>query len=317
MGWSDGYKYQRVGIQKYFDRFIEFKISKQDISDSDFKKVLTSINTVNYDKLDPQIEILTKYPSNSIFTLLVHFKDQLSEIGKINVSIMLSTIEYFFRDTSVESRFFHRPTVLALELLSKVPKDDRISTARFIFDNCERINHVSFLIFRFREGFGKEKENKFEPEDQLLDLVKDFITKVQSNPIIALFDRVDDEKNDILFGQIEEFGSLEKLKSDLIEFINLDSGNILLVMKSLISMTYYNFSSVGEYGDEISYNRFKAIEYYVPRDTIESKCNEIYPDLKSNLPEGFLRGKEIETDKKIVIQFFRYLITEEDKEKEK
>ena len=314
---QDLFKYQRVGIQKYFDRFIEFKLSKQDISDSDFKKVLTSINTVNYDKLDPQIEILTKYPSNSIFTLLVHFKDQLSEVGKINVSIILSTMEYFFRDTSFESRFFHRPTVLALELLSKIPQDDRISTAKFIFDNCERINHVSFLIFRFREGFGKEKENKFEPEDQLLDLVKDFITKVQSNPISALFDRVDDEKNDILFGQIEEFGSLEQLKSDLIEFIDLDTRNILLVMKSLISMTYYNFSSIGEYGDEISYDRFKAIEYYVPRDTIESKCNEIYPDLKSNLPEGFLRGQEIETDKKIVIQYFRYLITEQDKEKEK
>lgn len=314
---QDLFKYQRVGIQKYFDRFIEFKISKQDISDSDFKKVLTSINTENYDKLDPQIEILTKYPSNSIFTLLVHFKDQLSAVGKINVSIMLSTMEYFFRDKSVESRFFHRPTVLALELLSKVPQDDRISNAKYIFDNCERINHVSFLIFRFREGFGKEKENKFEPEDQLLGLVKDFIIKVQSNPISALFERVDDEKNDILFGQIEEFGSLKQLKSDLREFIDLDTGNILLVMKSLIPMTYYNFSSVGEYGDEISYDRFKAIEYYVPRDTIESKCNEMYPNLKSNLPEGFLRGKEIETDKKIVIQFFRYLITEEDKEKEK
>ena len=314
---QDLFKYQRVGIQKYFDRFVEFKISKQDISDSDFKEILTSVNTENYENLDSHIDILKKYPSSSIFTLLVHFKDQLSTIGNINVSIMLCTLEYFFKDTSVESRFFHRPTVLTLEILSKVPQLDRIATAKFIFENCERLNHVSFLAFRFRNGFGKEQENKFEPEDQLLELVKNFITNVQSNTIATLFDRVDDEKNDILFGQIEEFGKLEQLKSDLLEFINLDARNILLVMKSLISMSYYNFSSVGEYGDEISFDRFKAIEYYVPRETIESKCSEIYPGLNSNLPEGFLRGQEIETDKKIVIQYFRYLITEENKEKEK
>jgi len=308
---EDLFKYQRVGIQKYFDRFIEFKISKLDISDTEFKSILESINTKEYSLVLPDLKRLAEFPKQSIFTLFIHFKEQLTELGKINASIMLCTIEHYFKDTTIEGRMFHRPTRLSLELLEKIPTDKKVATLKFIFENCERINHAAFLILDCQRGYGKENEFKFEPESEVEAIAKDFISKVQSLPLENLFENVDDEKNDIMFNFIEKYGDINKLKTSLVSFIKLKGENGLLVMKSLIQMTYYNFSQVGEYGDDIGHDRFKAIEYYVPRELLQNMAYEIFPELKDSLLEGFLRRQEISMDKSIIIQYLRFIASEE------
>jgi predicted KAP-like P-loop ATPase len=308
---EDLFKYQRVGVQKYFDRFIEFKISKLDISDTEFKGILEIINTKEYSLALPEIKRLTEFPKQAIFSLFIHFKEQLTDLGKINVSIVLCTMEHYFKDTTIEGRMFHRPTRLSLQLLEKIPTDKKVATLKFIFEKCERINHVAFLILDCQRGYGKEKEFKFEPENEIENVAKDFITKVQSLPIENLFENVDDEKNDLMFNFIEKYGDINKLKAGLVDFIKLKAENGLLVMKSLIQMSYYNFSQVGEYGDEIGHDRFKAIEYYVPREVLQSISYELFPDLEDNIPENYLRGQKMSKDKLIIVQYLRFIENDE------
>jgi predicted KAP-like P-loop ATPase len=308
---EDLFKYQRVGVQKYFDRFIEFKISKQDISDTEFKSILETINTKEYSLAEADIKRLSEFPKQAIFTLFVYFKEQLTELGKINVAKMLCTMEHYFRDTTIEGRMFHRPTRLSLELIEKIEIPTKVATLKFIIENCESINHTAFLILECQRGYGKEQEFKFEPESEVEVLAKNFILKVQSLPIEKLFENVDDEKNDLMFSFIEKYGDGSKLKSSLEEFIKANAENGLLVMKSLIQMTYYNFSQIGEYGDEIDYGRFKAIEYYIRRELLQNISYQLYPDLQNGKLVGFLHGQKIDKDKKIIIQYLKFIANEE------
>ena len=294
---EDLFKYQRVGVQKYFERFIEFKISKLDISDTEFKNILEIINTKSYSEILPATKRLLEFPKKAIFTLFLHFKEQLTEIGRINISIMLCTMEHFFKDTTIEGLISYKPSILSLELLQKVDNVKRVETLKFIIEKCERINHAAFLILDCQ----REKEFKFEPESELELIAKNFIQQVQKLPTERLFENVDDEKNYIMLNFIEKYGDINKLKTELLAFINQQRGNTLLIMKSLIHMTYYNLSPVGEYGHDIGYDSFKTIEHYVSREVLQEKAYILFPDLKEKLPEGLLRGEEIGTDKKIII----------------
>lgn len=301
---EDLFKYQRVGIQKYFDRLIEFKISKLDISDAEFKSILDIINTKSYSEVLPNTKRLLEFPKSVIFDLFVHFKEQLTELGRINVSIILCTIKYFFKDTTIGARTFHQPTKLSFELLQKFDNAKKVVILKFIIVKCERINHAAFLISDCQREFKNELKNE-------LDLIAtDFIQQVQKLPTKNLFENVDDEKNDIILNFIEKYGDINKLKNDLLAFINQQTENTLLIMKSLIHMTYYNLSPVGEYDHEISYDSFKAIEYYVPREVLQENAYKLFPELKEKLPEGRLRGQEIDTNKKIITQYLRFLESE-------
>jgi hypothetical protein len=197
-----------------------------------------------------------------------------------------------------------------LELLQKISLDKKVKTLKYIFENCEKINHTAFLLSEFQNGYGKDKQLMFEPQDELEIVAKDFIIKVQSLPTEELFENVDDDKNDLMFSFIETYGSLNKLKNDLADFIKQKAMNGLLVMKSLIPMTYINFSTKGEYSDEIRVDRFKVIEYYVSRDILEGISYELFPELKNNLPEGYLRAIEMSKDKLIIVQYLRYTIND-------
>jgi hypothetical protein len=304
---SDLFRYQRVGIQKYFDRFIEFKIGKQDISDTEFKEILNLINTKEYSLAIMDIKRLLNFPQQSIFILFLYVMGQLTEIGKVNVIKMLCTIQYLFRDTTVEGRFFHRPTKLSLEFLENLPKDKKISTLKFIIENCERINHAALLIWHLQRGFGKEKKFKFEPESEVAIVAQEFVSKVQSLSIDSFFENVDDEKNDILFIHIEKYGDMNKLKTDLANFIQLNPKNGLLVIKSLIQMTYYNFSQSGVYGHEIRHDNFETIDQYVSREVLKNISYQLFPEFKDNLPQSDFFEEGLSQDKSIIIQYLNHI----------
>lgn len=311
---EDLFKYQRVGIQKYFERFIEFKISEKDISDTEFKKILDILNTKDYLEIQTELNRLIEFPKETIFTLFIHFKDQLTEIGRVNIGKALCIMPHFFKDTSIEGRMFHRPTRVTLELIEKLESQTKISSLKFILENCERINHAAFIIHECHRGYGKEQDFKFEPAADLEIISKDFTSKIQSLSIQKLFENVDDEKNDIMFNLIDKYGDITLLKNGLEVFINQNPENGLLIMKSLISMTYYNFSSVGEYGHEISHDRFEAIEYFISRDLLKKAFFELFPELEDfvNLPSIDHFGKrEPNINKDIIIQYLRFIVLKE------
>ena len=303
-----------TNIVQFVDRFIEFKISEKDISDTEFKKILDLLNTKDYSEIQTELNRLIEFPKETIFTLFMHFKEQLTDIGKINIAKALCILPHFFKDSTIEGRMFHRPTRLTLELIEKLESLIKISTLKFILENCERINHAAFIIHECNRGYGKEKELKFEPTAELEIISKDFACKIQCLPIQKLFENVDEEKNDIIFNLIDKYGDIALLKNGLEVFIEQNFENGLVIMKSLIPMTYYNFSSVGEYGHEIGYDRFDAIEYFVSRDLLKKVSLNLFPELEelSNLqPVDHFGKRDPNKNKDIINQYLQFIISKE------
>jgi hypothetical protein len=304
---EDLFKYQRVGVEKYFDRYVEFKIGPQDISDSEFKNILERLNTNDYSNLESEINRLCEFPKQPILTLFVNFRNQFTDLGKTNVSKILCTKEHFFKDTSLMGSMIHGPTRFALELIDKLDSQNKIDTVKYIIENCERINHTITIIRELQDGYGKEQELKFQPESEIESLTKHFVKKVQSIPIEKCFENVDDEKNNLLFHFIEKYGDLTKLKDDLLNFINIKPENGLIFIKSLIPMMFVNFSPIGEYPDDVDDSFLKRIEYYVPRERLLTISYQLYPEYKEKELEGYLRGQNMEKDKKIIINYLRFV----------
>jgi hypothetical protein len=305
---EDLFKHQRVGIQKYFDRFIEFKIGNQDISDTEFKALLEKINNNGFDSLKTQIERLCSFQKQSIYVLFVHFKGQLTPVGKINVIKILCTIEHFFKDTSPEGRMFNRPIWFSFELLSQIEIDCKVDTLKFVVLHCEKIHYASLIILEADRGYGSKKEMKFEPQNALDDIAKIFIQAVQQLPTEKFFENVDEEKNYILFKQIEKYGDEALLKLKVKEFISNKTENALFVMKSLIGMVYINFSERGTYPTDIRSDTFIEIEQYIERETLRNISYSLFPDLKNdNTTDEQIELREVPIDKMIIAQYLKFI----------
>jgi hypothetical protein len=305
---DDLFKNQRVGIQKYFDRFIEFNIGAQDISDTEFKKILHKINVDDYQSLKMEVERLCSFSKQSIIQLLGQNKEQLTTVGKINAAKIFSIIEHFFSQTTFEDRFFNRSLWLSLELLCDLDADDRIDAFSFIVLNCEKVNYVSTLIHAAYKGFGSRNEMKFEPQSALDDIATTFIRKVQESPIENLFKNVDEEKNYTIFKQIDKYGNPDLLKLQIKNFLLQKQENVILVMKSLINLTYVNFSQKGSYSTEIENSCFEMIEKYIERKELSNICYSIFPDVRSTgvSAQELLYDNNIPIDKAIVIQYLKF-----------
>ncbi|MBL0912176.1 MAG: AAA family ATPase [Bacteroidia bacterium] len=299
-------KNQRVGIRRYFDRFLEFKIGVQDISDSEFKEIFSEINNKEYDDITDKVKRFEAFPKGLILDRLKSYKDEMSEIGRANLAVLMTTNEYYWRGISWSDSFITRQFIeFALECISRLTEpSQRKKVLMDILHKSTRKHHTAELIYFFLN----HNRFVFDPKSEIERQARTFIGKLQKKPIERLFENVDNEKNEVVFTLIKEYGNVKGLKKDLTDFVTNGDYNVLLFLKSMISMTYVNRSSIPEYrSDDIDIRHFQTIEEYVQRNILEEKIYNIYPDLRHNMPSGFLRGQNIETDKKIAVQYLRYV----------
>jgi len=228
-------------------------------------------------------------------------------------------LPHFSKDTAIEGRIFHRPIRLTLELIEKLNTSSKIATLNFIIKNCQRINHGAFIIHECFRSYSTQKEFIFEPIADLEIISKEFISKVQSLPIHDLFENVDDEKNDIMFNLIKKYGDILLLQNELKVFIEYESANGLSFMKSLIPMSYYNFSNVGEYGHEIGNNIFEFIESFVSREILKNSATKLFPEFENldNVKSAdFFEKREVNKNKEIINQYLLFIISRQNQTKQ-
>lgn len=299
-------KNQRVGIRRYFDRFLEFKIGIQDISDAEFKEIFSEFNNKEYDSIAHKMKRFEAFPKGLILDRLKSYKDEMSETGLANLAVLIATNEYYWKGRSWSDNFILRQFIeFALECVSRLTESSqRRKVLINILHKSTRKHHTAELLYYFLN----HDRFVFNPKIEVERHAQIFIVKLQQKPIERLFENVDDEKNDVVFHLIKEYGNVKGLKKELTDFVSNGDYNVLLFLKSLIPMTYVNRSSSPEYrSDDIGIEKFQAIEEYVSRDILIEKIYGLYPDLRHNMPSGFLRGQNIETDKKIAVQYLRYV----------
>lgn len=298
-------RYQRVSVKRYFDRFLEFRIGDEDISDKEFKGIFSALNDENYDSIVNKVKRFEDFPKGIILDKLESYKGEMSEIGKTNIAILLATNEHYWKASSWSDSLLIRQIVqFILALVSEINEVNRKKLLVDILCKRPKNQHnVADLVYCFLY----DKQYPFNPKDEIENQARLFIKKIQKSPIERLFYNVDDEKNEIFFKLISEYGNLEKLKSDLNSFVYNEASNVIIFLKSLIPLSYINFSNIPEYSDDIEIARFELIEKYVSREALKERIYLLFPDLVSNMPSGFLRGQNIETDKKIAVQYLRYV----------
>ncbi|RWU08172.1 KAP family P-loop NTPase fold protein [Pedobacter chitinilyticus] len=307
---ADLFAHQRVAIRRYFDRFTEFKIAGEDISDLEFKGILSRFNTLPYSELTDEIQRLCMFPKNDIYRLFHYFRSQLEETGKINVATMLCTKEHFYFDNSFESRFF-RMIDLSLELLAGVGQMKRIESLRQIIFTCPSIHHSLSIIYDAQYVSDRQRDAKFHPIEALKDITKEYIFKIQRLPLADYFKNVDDEKCDILCHLIDQYGDAEKFRTELINFLDQKPENVMLFIKSMLPMSYINMSPIGQYSNRIDYDKFRTIEQYVRREVLIEKCLIVYPDAYQKIDINPDERQSMEIDHKIIIQYLLFARSEQ------
>lgn len=303
---EDLFTNQRVGIKKYFDRFIEFKIGKNDISDAEFKGILSNLNSKPITETESEIERLSAFSQHTILSLFQNFASQLSDQGKINVAIILCTRKNFYDDNSLGARFLHIPTMFSFDLLAQLEEKKRTKALSAIIAACDSVLHAAFIL---HDGSfsGKDKDKpRFTPQNALDEIATKFIAEAQKKPIASYFYDVDNYKCDVLFHLIHKYGDSMALDEKLLVFCKESEDNVLTFMKSLIPMSYINFSSVGQYSNRISKEVFDRIEEYVPRETLLEMCRLKYPANDEDLEINMSEERTFPVDKLIAFQYMRY-----------
>lgn len=302
---DDLFTHQRVGIKKYFDRYIEFKIGKEDISDIEFKEIIKKINTQNYSSLQEIIENISNKPIREIYNLFVHNRYELTDLGKSNIASILCTEKVLEVKRTFDERIMDWPTKFCIELISELNNFEKIKTIKQIITENKNHEFKSHFLSRLSNGYGKEGAHKLDSKN-IDPITSEYISSIQNQSIHEILKDVDNKKNMILFELISLHGDIKKLKTDLVKEIEHDPYNVVLIMKSLINMVYINFSPIGVYSNEIRHSNFEEIEKYLSYETIKTAALKIYPDLKTLIKNQKSTDTITDIDKSILFQYLNW-----------
>ena len=307
----DDYKFhfqnQRLGIQDYFYRYLEFKIGKNQVSDKIFKQVLKKLDTEkNYDNLKTFVDELKKYSSDNILRRLFLNIDQLSILGKKNMLKLLATEEYFLSRDEMDNPLWQTNIRFPMQVLKEFDDGKDIEdTLSYIARNNKNIYYVADFIEHAKHDL-KTETGDAGFENELNKVQKHFIEELVKVDVAQFFDNAQDGKNATIFKYFEEYDKLEYLKEEILRYLEKDSKSIIVVLKSLINPVYAGFSGKKVY-DKIDDKEFQRIEKYIDRINLIKalkRVNDVYNNMH------LYEDKEISglTDfEQIVIQYHRFI----------
>jgi len=304
---------QRLGVRDYFYRYLEFKLDTTQITDKDFKQILSKINIEKeYSNIKEDIQELCRYSSDNILRRLLLNINHLTNNGKKNVVKLLATEKHFLSGQGLDNVLLQNNIRFPIKVLKEFETGDDVNdTLNFIMRHNENIYYVADFI-RHTRRLLKTSEGTSVFEKEINKIENDFIDKILLTDIIQFFNNAQDGKNIVVFGYFEQNNKLRHLKNEILKYLKQDMSNVYTFLKTLINPTYALLTKKKTY-TEIKYENFERIEKYIDRKHLIASLKETNMDYADRALYDGRDLSGLSEQEQIAVQYFRYVSKEKQK----
>ena len=312
---------QRIGIRSYLNRYLNYAIGEQEISDLEFSEILNEFNNQeDFSKLSGSISILESYPVQHIKGRIRLVSEQLSENGLTNLALFYGTSVPYFQSSTIDEKFLNLPITELLEILALI-KDKRkvLEILSVIIQQNEDIEKTSYLIVRALDGFKTESEGvklKIINETEADDLSNLLSEKVLSKPLEERISTSNGETLYATYGIFIEKRGRKEFDECLGKYISVSKENLIVFLKTIINPIYSGFDHVKGY-KMMDFKRFGDFEHYISLDKLLPFCKKYFPlYFKPDYKVFDIKQRTLAVDDQLMVAISTYKKVKERNEEE-
>jgi len=300
-------KDQRIASSMYFDRYFSYSVPKQDVSDIDIEKFLTTISNQSFNDVISSLQKLVN-PKNAerVISKLRGTEKNLSENVSVKLSKAIASCGRVFPNPEIGifsiRNAWSQAAVLIYFLLLNVPSKKRLKAAKAVISSAEPL---PFAI----ECFGTMRPNENKPDtehavskeaEKILGALIVRRTKEESKRSV-IYLKYGKESRSIFQVWYGWSNNKEEISEYLYKTFKRDKYNIVKFLKIFLNSTWDGNTGIPRVG-EFRREQYDSVSKFVNPEIIYKELKRIYgAKLKEAEDTDAYRDEEVE--KKIAVQF--------------